>query len=39
MKDEKRYSANHLIKKIAFFGDSQIKENDPVFKDAFEIIN
>jgi len=37
MKDKKRYSANHLIKKIAFFGDSQVKENDPVFKDAFEI--
>ena len=38
MKDEKNYFTNHqLVKKVAFFGDSQIKELNPIFQDAFAV--
>ena len=32
-----KYHSRALIKNIAFFGDSEAKENDPSYKDAYEI--
>lgn len=36
MKGNNKYMANGLIKHIAFFGDSQIEEENPVFQDALQ---
>lgn len=35
--EEKKYAGKKFIKNIAFFGDANISEADPVYKDAFDV--
>ena len=35
--EDKKYGGREFIKNIAFFGDANISEADPVYKDAFEV--
>jgi len=37
MDEEKKYSEKKFIKNIAFFGDADISEADPTYKDAFDV--
>lgn len=37
MDEEKKYAGKDFIKNIAFFGDANITEADPVYKDAFDV--
>ena len=37
MESKKEHLARSIIKNIAFFGDAQILESDPVYKDAYEV--
>lgn len=37
MGEDKKYASKDFIKNIAFFGDANISESDPVYKDAFDV--
>ncbi|HTK03238.1 MAG TPA: LOG family protein [Alphaproteobacteria bacterium] len=37
MDENKKYADDGFIKNIAFFGDANISESDPVYKDAFDV--
>jgi len=37
MEENKKYSDNHFIKRVAFFGDANISETDETYKCAFDV--
>ena len=37
MNEEKKYTGKEFIKNIAFFGDADISDADPVYKEAFDV--
>jgi len=37
MGEDKKYAEKKYIKNVAFFGDADISETDPTYKDAFDV--